>query len=289
MDSNVIVKKSLDIMTQLRDSCNESVGLAILVHKEALGKAIARVEGEQGVSIRFDVGFTFPPHIGAPTKAILAYLPVEERDEFINKMTFEGFTDSTITDRDTFIKELELTKKRGYSTDVGEHNAGCNCVGASIFDESHYPIAAIWTSSFSNRMMPSRFEEVAEKVIASAKLISSRMQGKGNTQADYTQLVIQEAQSYFHDNLDRKFDIKEYAESVNVGYSWFRSRFKEVVGQSPKQYHHQICMDKAVDLLLHTDLSVKEISHSLGYESQNYFSSAFKNITSRNPSDYREK
>jgi AraC-like DNA-binding protein len=51
----------------------------------------------------------------------------------------------------------------------------------------------------------------------------------------------------------------------------------------------QLLHDRARRLLRNTNLSVKEIAFQLGYDSQNYFSRAFKKAEGVSPAHYREK
>jgi len=81
--------------------------------------------------------------------------------------------------------------------------------------------------------------------------------------------------------------LEQIAEKHKVKYSWFRNQFKKVTGISPKKYILQVRMETAVELLENTDMPIKEIALSLGYDSQNYFSSAFHKRFGRYPSDVR--
>jgi len=82
---------------------------------------------------------------------------------------------------------------------------------------------------------------------------------------------------------------EKIAESVGMGYSLFRKKFKEYTGVSPAQYHIQLRINKAKDLLITTNHSFKELAHELGFESTDYFFRLFRQKTGFTPSEFREK
>ncbi len=98
---------------------------------------------------------------------------------------------------------------------------------------------------------------------------------------------IQQACLILRDNLESNIDARELAGGLNTGYSYFRNMFKKYTGMSPVQYHLQLRIKKAEDLLLMTKKPVKEIAYELGFQSIYYFSRLFKNKTGKNPSDFR--
>lgn len=79
------------------------------------------------------------------------------------------------------------------------------------------------------------------------------------------------------------------AASLNISYSWFRRAFKQHTGFSPAQYLSQLKIQRAKNLLDHSDSSIKQIADELKFESPDYFSVYFKRITGQTPSQYRTK
>jgi AraC-like DNA-binding protein len=100
--------------------------------------------------------------------------------------------------------------------------------------------------------------------------------------------VIKEARFQMRSDVGKNFDLKKFAEENNVGYSWFRRMFKNYTGLSPRQYCLQLKIIRAKELLQSTELSVKEISYELGFESIHYFSRIFKKKTGINPTKFRK-
>lgn len=100
--------------------------------------------------------------------------------------------------------------------------------------------------------------------------------------------VIEEARFQMRREVGKNFNLEEFAAENNIGYSWFRRMFKNYTGLSPRQYCLQIKIMRAKELLLSTNLSVKEISYELGFESIHYFSRLFKQKTGISPAKFRK-
>jgi transcriptional regulator GlxA family with amidase domain len=55
------------------------------------------------------------------------------------------------------------------------------------------------------------------------------------------------------------------------------------------QYVTHLKIQKASEMLMKTDLSVKEIAEWMGFEYQSHFTKQFKSILNISPSDYRHQ
>lgn len=100
--------------------------------------------------------------------------------------------------------------------------------------------------------------------------------------------VINDARFLMRQNVEREVNLEQIAEQHNVGYSYFRQMFKKYTGVSPGQYHLQLRIMRAKELLAATDKSIKEISYELGFQSIYYFSNMFKKKEGMNPSTFRK-
>jgi len=107
-------------------------------------------------------------------------------------------------------------------------------------------------------------------------------------QLDFTgkhiEQVIQKARFFIHQKIEQEIDLKCLAEQHQIGYSYFRKMFKKYTGVSPHQYHLELKVMRAKELILTTDKSIKEIGYELGFRSIFYFSRFFKNKVGVNPS-----
>jgi len=83
--------------------------------------------------------------------------------------------------------------------------------------------------------------------------------------------------------------VTELAQELGVSYPYFRRLFREQTGISAKQYQMTVRIQRARDLLINTDKSIKEIAGLLGFHSAFHFSSQFRSITEATPTQYREQ
>ena len=103
------------------------------------------------------------------------------------------------------------------------------------------------------------------------------------------EIVIDRARVLFRSNINNAYSPAQAAHDLNVGYSWFRKRFKSYTGLSPGQYYLQLKIEKAKELLTNGNMRVKEVSNELNFDSNLYFSKIFKGKTGFNPTDYRNR
>lgn len=66
-------------------------------------------------------------------------------------------------------------------------------------------------------------------------------------------------------------------------------RCAKITGFSVSHWiHHEIVLE-AKRLLYHSEYSVKEIAHELGYEDHAYFSRLFKEVVRQTPGEFRRR
>lgn len=79
------------------------------------------------------------------------------------------------------------------------------------------------------------------------------------------------------------------AKKIGVSEAHFCRIFKEYTGFRPFEYMNRLKLHKAKELLKSTDMSIKDVSEAVGYESHSYFSKLFKRYIGVAPSEYRRR
>ena len=288
MTPKEIIAKSKDITRQLEGQIGQTIGLANLNREKACGTVLAAVTGTDGFAYHLEINYEFPLHTTAPGKAILAYLPPEEREHYYTRMDFRRFTPSTITNRTDFEAELESVIAKGYSIDVSEQLEGCHCVGVPVFNENREIIAGLWTTGPSSQLPVRSFEQVAGILKKGSQQITQRLgSASRSSNRDHINSVVEQACEIMRNNLHQLVDTQQLAKNLYVSYTWFRKVFKEQTGEAPAEYHLNRRIEKARALLKETDRSVRQISEELGFKNQNHFSALFKRKIGQSPLNYR--
>ncbi|MBN1673299.1 MAG: IclR family transcriptional regulator [Kiritimatiellae bacterium] len=168
-----LVEKALDVMRDLRDAVRETVLLGTLV--DGHGVVLEQVPGLHPFKFIADPGTRLPLHTAAPCKAILAFLPLGERDRTLAGMTLARFNAHTITNKPAFRRELAQIRKLGYAVDRCEQLEGVCCIGAPIFDQHRYPVASIWATGPAERMADGARAGIGREVKRHAARVSDRL------------------------------------------------------------------------------------------------------------------
>ncbi len=105
-------------------------------------------------------------------KAILAFLPQKELEAYLERTRLTAFTQSTITDKNRLLEDLEDTRSRGYSIDREEAVAGLSCIGAPVFDYRGESAGALSLSGPADRLAGEEIEKLTAEVLHTAAEIS---------------------------------------------------------------------------------------------------------------------
>lgn len=92
---------------------------------------------------------------------------------------------------------------------------------------------------------------------------------------------------FMKNHLREPLKIATLAGLVSLSRSHYTTLFQRVTGYAPLSYLNHLRMQRAVQLLNTTDLSIKQISDQLGFCDQFYFSRAFAKMHNHSPSEHR--
>jgi DNA-binding IclR family transcriptional regulator len=173
VDAQGLVEKSMDVLRRLRDATQETALLAVLSENE--GIVLEQVAGSHPVTVLVQVGHRFPLHTAAPGKAILAYLPDDQRDALLKALTWRRYTERTLTTPSALLEELADVRRQEVAFDRGEELDDLRCVGAPVLDPSGYPLAAVWVSGPASRIKEADLRRFAGTVRQHARMLSERM------------------------------------------------------------------------------------------------------------------
>ena len=120
-------------------------------------------------------------------------------------------------------------------------------------------------------------------IFALAVAASERAQYQGTDRLR----TIEQAKCRLLEQIDQPVNVELLAVDLGVGYSAFRRMFREYTGLSPAQYHLQLRLHAARDLLRTTTIPIAVIGQRVGFGSAYYFARIFREKTGLTPSAYR--
>ena len=104
------------------------------------------------------------------------------------------------------------------------------------------------------------------------------------------QLDITEAAIHFlNENIEKKLTLANIAYYIGFSPAHFSRIFHEKTGESPLAFFNKMKMERAMQMLIETDLRINQICHKVGIEDNYYFSRLFRRHTGLSPKAYREK
>ena len=172
-DTLPINQAGAELGQKLSQETNMAVRLAIWQNKSMLITLTLMPDCEPS-QFRF-LGPSVPLYCTSLGKAVMAVMSKEEQDAYWIGFRFIGYTEHTLTTRKLLLKDLELTKRRGYSFDRGEYLADEAGMGAPIFDRTESHIGAICLYGPPAGFQKINIEGYAEKLLESSMAISHNL------------------------------------------------------------------------------------------------------------------
>ena len=131
------------------------------------------------------------------------------------------------------------------------------------------------------------FNELMIKNLVSDIIIDIIRAAQGESNAVVPSLI-QKAVGYIHNNFRHGLSLKKIADYCIVTPNYLGANFSRVMGVSFSDYLNTVRIRHACNLLTTTDLTVKEIAYSSGYNSVEHFAYTFKKKLCCTPLEYRK-
>lgn len=119
-------------MRALRDELEENVLLAVLSGQDV--RFVERFQSTRSVQILHNADVSFPPHVTAAGKAILAYFDEKAKRKYLDDALYHGFTERSITDPESLAAELAEIRRTGIAVNYGEFEPEVMAIAAPIRD-----------------------------------------------------------------------------------------------------------------------------------------------------------
>ena len=161
------------ILTALSTETKETVNLGILDGHDVLYLDV--IESPHSFRMASQPGMHRALNCTALGKALLAFLPDEQREEIYPRLIFERVTPHTIPNLARLKKDLARIAQRGYSVDDQEVELGARCVAAPVLDGNRGVVAALSISGPTTRVSRDRVPAFAQAIRKAARMISTQL------------------------------------------------------------------------------------------------------------------
>ena len=115
----------------------------------------------------------------------------------------------------------------------------------------------------------------------------SRCYGRSPSPDGKALLRIGEALSHLERNIHREVNLEELASIAHMSRRSFLRVFQSATGTSPLAWVIEQRINRACNLLRHTDRRITEIAFDVGFNDSNYFTRQFTKATGFSPRNYR--
>jgi IclR family pca regulon transcriptional regulator len=142
-----------ELVEQTRESCSAAtLDLPEIVY-------VARVPTRRIMTISLGVGSRLPAHATAMGRVLLADLPREELDSFLEATPFERYTEHTTTDADALRAEVSTVREQGWAFVDQELEIGLRSIAVPLVGHGGRVVAALNTSAAVPRVSVEEFHE----------------------------------------------------------------------------------------------------------------------------------
>ncbi len=100
---------------------------------------------------------------------------------------------------------------------------------------------------------------------------------------------ISSALQYIHTHVEEEISLEELAAISGLSLSRFKSRFRQEVQSTPREYINVKKIQRAKELLTGTEIAVTEMAFMLSFSSSSYFSAMFRKLVGCTPTAYRQR
>ena len=173
LDRFEIRKIARPFLQELSNKFNETINLGYFNGEEVL--TIDKIDSTERLGMDVGIGGGEPAYCTSLGKVMLAFLPDQQLEKYLQATEFIPFTPNTVISKDKLKAELMRIKENGYSIDDEELSVGLRCVGAPLFDHNGRALYAISLSGPSIRMGSKKIEEMSRELKKICQILSGQI------------------------------------------------------------------------------------------------------------------
>lgn len=151
----------------------------------------------------------------------------------------------------------------------------------SMFDCMHHIIGCDFRGALRDQYLSTKFSQL---MLLSLDVCKNFASGP----SDEERMKILMLKEFIQQNLRFQLDVDLLADKIRMNRRKFESGFKQVYGTTVYDFVLSEKMRKATDLLLTTEMPIRDVANSVGYKSPSNFSKVFKKKFGHSPGELRK-
>lgn len=162
-------------------------------------------------------------------------------------------------------------------TDFSQHEAYISSLGLDIsLMEKYYADIGVFS------------EDKIQSIANIASIVAGYILLENMLKIDFDKHM-KKAVAFIDDNLAGDLSVQTIAKNIHISKSVLYKRFRTNFDCTINEYINTRRIEKAIELLLKTNLSIEEISKETGFTSASYFSKTFKKMKGVSPLQYKKQ
>lgn len=136
-------------LEQLATEAHESSSLSVLDGDDVV--YVARVSTSRVMAVSINVGTRLPAYVTSMGRALLAGLPADELDAYLDRVVLRRLTAHTISSTEALRKNIDQVRAQGWSLVDGELEEGLRALAVPVRRRDGATVAAVNVSSHASR------------------------------------------------------------------------------------------------------------------------------------------
>ena len=171
--SNILLGLGRPMLAKLVEKTGETCSLFIIDNDERL--CLAREKGTYAVRHSIVEGYRSQLYAGAAGKVLLAYSTADFLEGFLKRCSLKDLTERTIIDKEQLNKELEVIRKQGWASSIGERDPDAAALSVPVFDHDGHVLASVGMVGPVSRFKGKNRRDYLETLIESGREFSRKL------------------------------------------------------------------------------------------------------------------
>jgi two-component system response regulator YesN len=160
----------------------------------------------------------------------------------------------------------------------------------SVYDEFEYAQMALRYGAVDYLLKPCRSTDILCAVENAVKCVLGEVSGQPKVTREETgNSFVDNALDYMNRHYPDELTLTIVAEHIGISPNYLSTLFKKALGCGFIDCLNRIRVERACDYFSDYKMKTYEVAYKVGYSDEKYFSSVFKKVKGKNPSEYRKQ